>query len=586
MKKKFIRVLTSLIILVIMISAMTGSAPKSKGIMREKLTSKEVVKLMGNGMNLGNTMEAYGHKELGTNAKVSSYEKLWGQPVTTKKMISGMKAAGFDSLRIPVAWTNMMNYEKGDYTINKAYLDRVEEIVNYALKAKMYVIINDHWDGSWWGMFGSASQETCDKAFEMYTSMWTQIADRFKNYSDYVIFEGANEELGDRLNDKDVATDSGTLSQDDCYKMVNKINQTFVDTIRATGGNNKLRFLLIPGYNTDIVKTVDNRFVMPKDTAKNKLIVSVHYYTPSGYCLNASITNWGSENEYKEQNDLLSKLVKFTKKGYGVIIGEYAVSPKADGSMKPNTTGFISNFLDNCDKYGYSPMLWDIDYIYDRDKASIRHKNIGKIIKSRNVAAQSKMTDKEIVSKANKAIAAALKKSKKYNGDTTIPAGDEKATAWLMYNSADYVLAYSVGNDYNPSSKSDGLVATDVPITGAGTYTVGLDFTGTAFGYGNSTTFMALGISNGERLYPGYSITILDVKVNGESYSLTGKPFTTSDDEICTRLNLYNAWVTSIPKDARTADGDIKHVSPTVVDSKTLGDKIKTITVEFKYSLK
>lgn len=101
--------------------------------MRVDLTSLEIVKLMGNGINLGNTMEAYGHKTLGTSADVSKYETLWGQPVTTKEMISGMKAAGFDTLRIPVAWTNTMNFESGDYTIREDYLDRVEEIINYAL---------------------------------------------------------------------------------------------------------------------------------------------------------------------------------------------------------------------------------------------------------------------------------------------------------------------------------------------------------------------------------------------------------------------------------------------------------------------
>ena len=194
-------------------------------------------------------------------------------------MIQSMKDAGFDTLRIPVAWTNAMDFENGDYTIGEHYLDRVEEIINYALDAGMYVIVNDHWDGGWWGKFGSATQEIRDAAMEMYISMWTQIAERYKDYPEQLIFESANEELGDRLNDKDLCPDSGTLSKNECYEMTNKINQTFVDTIRSTGGNNKDRFLLIAGYNTDIVHTCDDRFVMPTDTAKNKLLISVHYYT-------------------------------------------------------------------------------------------------------------------------------------------------------------------------------------------------------------------------------------------------------------------------------------------------------------------
>lgn len=157
------------------------------GYMRKDLTALELTELMGNGINLGNTMEAYGHRSLGTKADTSAYETLWEQPVTTQEIVTAMKAAGFDSLRIPVAWTNMMDYESGDFTIDEAYLNRVEEIINYALNADMYVIINDHWDGSWWGMFGSATQETREKAMEMYISMWTQIANRYKEYSDYLI---------------------------------------------------------------------------------------------------------------------------------------------------------------------------------------------------------------------------------------------------------------------------------------------------------------------------------------------------------------------------------------------------------------
>lgn len=585
MKNKIVRYLTCFVLLVVMVSALTGSTTKNKSSMRKDLTSKEVVKLMGNGINLGNTMEAYGRKTLGTSAKVSAYETYWGQPVTTQKMITSMKAAGFDSLRIPVAWTNMMNYEKGDYTINKAYLDRVETIVNYALKAKMYVIINDHWDGGWWGMFGSASQDTRDKAMKMYITMWSQIAERFKNYSDYVIFEGANEELGDRLNDKDVAADSGTLTVDECYQTANKINQTFVDTIRATGGNNTLRFLLIPGYGTDFTKTCDDRFVMPTDTAKNKLILSVHYYTPWGYCGNASISKWGSVNNYKEQNDNMAMMTKFTKKGYGVIIGEYAVSLKADGSVKPNTCDFINNLLNNCDKYGYCPMLWDCSSLFNRKELKFNSKKVAAVFKTRNVAAQSKLSDKKIVSNATKAMNAALIKAKKFKTDTPALGGDGKAVAWLMFNSGDWGITYSVGDTYDPSSKTDGLVTTDVPITGEGTYTVGLDFTGTANGSANSTVFCAVGIANGEILYPGYSITIQDIKVNGQSYALTGKPYTTSDNQVCTRVNLYNSWVTTLPADAHTVDGNISGISPTVIDPSTLGTQIKTLEVTFKYSL-
>lgn len=551
--------------------------------MREELTSLELVKLLGNGINLGNTMEAYGHTDLGINADISSYETLWGQPVTTQEMIDAMKAAGFNSLRIPVAWTNTMDFENGNYTIGEAYLDRVEEIVNYALKADMYVIVNDHWDGGWWGMFGSAKQETRDTAMKMYISMWTQIAERFSDYSDYLILESGNEELGSRLNDPDIAKDSGSLSEDECYLMNTKINQAFVDTVRGTGGNNEQRFLLIAGYNTDIERTCDERFIMPTDTAKNKLMLSVHYYTPWGYAGVASLSSWGTKRNYDEQNTLMAKLSKFTEQGYGVVIGEYAVYPKEDGTPKDNTLDYFDNLLNNCDRYGYAPMLWDCSNFFIRKDLAFLDSKMADFFKNRSLSAQSTMTEEEIVANAKAAIeAAAVASENDSNNDVVDVQVPDKSYAWIMFNSSDWNTMYSVGDSYDPAAKSDGVVATDVEITCEGTYTVGLDFTGTGTGFANSTAFLTLGISNGELLYPGYIIDITDLKINGESYSLTGKPYTTSDDEKCTRLNLYNAWVNTIPDEARTADGDSSDVSAVVVDQATLGE-IKTLTITFDY---
>jgi endoglucanase len=151
-----------------------------------------------------------------------------------------------------------------------------------------------------------------------------------------------------------------------------------------------------------------------------------------------------------------------------------------------------------------------------------------------------------------------------------------------MFNSSDWGVMYSVGDIYDPEAKSDGLIATDIEVTGEGSYTVRLDFTGTSSGYANSTVFTALAISNGEILFPGYIITITDLQINGVSYQLTGKPYTTSDDGTCTRVNIYNEWVTVIPDDARTQDGDLSGISAVIVDQTELGE-ITTFTVTFDY---
>lgn len=264
--------------LLVLLTFMTGLASAPAGevgrIPTPNTTALEMTQMMGNGINLGNSMETNGRVTLGTSADVSAYETYWGQPVTTEPMIAGMKESGFDSIRIPIAWTNMMDYEEGDYTIKESLMARVQQLVDWSLENDMFVIINAHWDGGWWGKFGSATPATREEALKMYKAMWTQIATRFKDYDGRLIFEGANEELGDRLNDTDVCPDSGALSEDECYTTAHMINQTFVDLIRSTGGNNTWRFLLIAGYDTDIGKTCDERYIMPTDSAKDKLLMA------------------------------------------------------------------------------------------------------------------------------------------------------------------------------------------------------------------------------------------------------------------------------------------------------------------------
>jgi len=549
------------------------------------LTALEVADLMGNGINLGNTMEAYGRNHLGTDADVSSYETSWGQPITSQEMVSGMKDAGFDTLRIPVAWTNTMNYENGDYTIRTEYMDRVEEIVNYALNEDMYVIINDHWDGGWWGMFGSSTPATQEKAMDLYSHMWSQIAERFKDYSYKLVFESANEELGHRLNDRDVAEDSGHLSEDECYTFTNDINQTFVDLIRSTGGNNIDRFLLIAGFNTDFTMTLDDRYDMPSDSASNKLLLSVHYYTPWSYCGTDSVNSWGTEKHYTSQNASFKELSKFTDQGYGIIIGEYGVLHKSDGTLKNNTVDYTRNVLDNCDLYGYVPMLWSTNSFYVKEELRIHDDDLAKLFHERSLSANSDLSSDEIkqmaIESMNRALDMAVENDKNNPEATPLPDGD--AVAWIMFNSADYNVTYSVGDIYDPTLKSEGITATDVIIKEAGTYTVELDFSKTEQGYANSTSFSALGIYNGELLYPDYIITIEEVLVNGQPYKLKGLPYTTSDDDLCTRVNLYNSWVTEIPENIRLLNNNMaSFVTATPLDPLDL-DVIQTLSVSFSY---
>ena len=336
----------------------------------------QMVHDLGLGINLGNTMESVAMSKLGS---VNAYETYWGAPTTTKAMVDGMRKAGFKTIRIPVAWSNMMS-DDGKYTISDAYFNRVEEIMSYALDNDMYVIVNIHYDGGWWARFGSKTQSERIQAMEKYKAMWTQIAERFNKYSDKVIFESANEELGTRLNSTNDYSGSGYYTNvDDLYKLTNEINQTFVDIVRATGGNNAKRFLLIAGYDTDITKTCDARYQMPKDTIESHLMVSVHYYSPYGYCdisdpsNSLYIASWGSDEEVKTlKADLKNMKLRFVDNGYPVIIGEYNVcdTKNSDGTYTRKTGRdiFIKNVCEYSLANGMCPVLWDTGSGYSRSQ--------------------------------------------------------------------------------------------------------------------------------------------------------------------------------------------------------------------------
>lgn len=594
MKKRFLH-LFSLMLTVLMLIPCVGSAEEAEavdnGVMREGLTALEATRLMGNGINLGNTLEACDNNVgIKTNTPLS-YETHWGQPKTTQAMIDGMKAAGFDTIRIPVAWmTNATHLYEGDYTIDADYMDRVEEVVRYARKAGMYVIVNDHWDGGWYGMFGSESAETRALAMEAYKGMWQQIAERFRDYSDYLIFESANEELGTRFDENSALYCSDSvvtyLNDDERYALTNEINQTFVDVVRATGGNNATRLLLIAGYGTNIDQTCDDRFQMPKDTAVSKLMVSVHYYDPWSYCgasSAASATKWGKVSDYEYMDQQLAKMTKFTEAGYGVVIGEYGALPCSDG-LKDNTLAYHTAFLDACTKYDLTNCLWDCSGLYKRVSQTFADDDILAMYQEKRQANEAGQDYADVqAAAAAEAAAAAAEAPATFQQDAVV-VDDQTALAWIMWNDGSWALTHSVGDTYNADAISEGLVATNAVITGEGKYTVGLDFTGTAQGYSASVAFAAIGISNGEALYPNYLVNIKEVRINGEIYRLKGRAYTTSDDGVCTRVNLYNEWVTSVPKTARLPGGNLAGATPTPINrNDAVIAEIKTIEIDFEY---
>ena len=565
------------------------------GVMRQGLSALELTRLMGNGTNLGNTFEACDNsRPYVAGNPPQTYEVSWGQPVTTQAMLTALKAAGFDTIRIPVAWmTNATNLAAGDYIIDPAYLDRVREVVDYARSAGMYVIINDHWDGGWWGMFGSEDEATRQLAMDAYIGMWAQIAVYFADYSDYVIFESANEELGARFDENSplyCADSIATyLPDDERYALCNAVNQAFVDVVRMTGGNNAERFLLIAGYGTNIDQTCDSRFVMPTDTAEDKLLLSVHYYDPWSYCGASSAdgaTAWGIASDYEYMDAQLKKLQKFTAQGVGVVIGEYGALPGSDGKIKANSLAYHSRFLDLCDYYDLTSCLWDCSGFFVRRTLSMSDAELAELYAGRNAASEEGMTYAEVQSAAKARLDAQMAEAPETFREDAIEVNDDTCVAWIMWNSGDWLVSYSVGDTYNPDSISPGLKVTDTLVTGPGTYTVGLDFTGTAQGYSSSVAFAAVAITNGEKVYPGYVMNITDVQINGEKYYLKGRGYTCSDNRLTTRVNLYNEWVKAVPVgEARMHGGNLAGATPTPINrSDAAIAQIKTIYVTFEYA--
>ena len=539
------------------------------------LTSVEFARLMGHGNNLYNTMEACNAGSRIPNREPAVYETMWGQPITTQAIITGMREAGFRTLRIPVAWTNAMDFESGDLAIDDDYLERVEEIINYALNEDMFVVVNAHWDHGWWSLFGHPDQKQREFALEMFISMWTQIAERYGKYDLHLIFEAANEEWGDRFNDETpFSPTGGTLTEDERYELITFLGEVFIDIIRKSGGNNTNRFLLIPGYNTDVEKTVDVRFIMPIDPA-GKTLLKVHYYTPWSYSGGpSSVSAWGTTQDIEHMNNLLGSLTKFTNIGYGVVFGEWGVLDN-EGEDR---LAFTTNFLDNCDLYGFATLLWDTPGGYSRTEHKIINPEIAELFLNRNQMLASLTTD-EVTQRAEENMAWTLRKAE---NRPTFVLGNDQAIAWIMFASNDWGMSYSVGDIYNPLSRTDGIQAVDVEISGAGNYEVSLDFTGTQDGFANNMFFSAVGIANGELLFPGYYINITEILVNGEPAVLTGKSYTTSDDGITTRTNLYNDWVRSLPVDARVSDGDLTNASPIPLENYIEG-RIETIVVTFEF---
>ena len=275
------------------------------------------------GWNLGNTFDAY--DDTGWVDGEMNIETCWTKaPKTSQEMIDTVKAAGFNTVRIPVSWHNHVDE---DYNISKQWLDRVQEVVDYAVKDGLYVIINVHHDND--ERFMYPDTEHYENSKKYMTAIWTQVADRFKDYDEKLVFETMNEP---RLvcHTNEWWLDYNNEDCIDSIKTINKLNQDVVDTIRSTGGNNGTRYIAVPGYDCSVDGAVNQYFELPKDTTEDKLIVAVHAYVPYGFAL-AEMDDPQSVETFDINSDtsdikwaIDSVYDKYISQGIPVYMGEFA----------------------------------------------------------------------------------------------------------------------------------------------------------------------------------------------------------------------------------------------------------------------
>ena len=302
------------------------------------------------GWNLGNSLEAEGT------------ETSWGNPATTADMIKSIKGEGFNAVRIPVRWGQ--HCDMSTMTIDEKWLSRVKEIVDWCLAEDMYVIINTHHD-LWLEHYPTNAKKT--ELNEKLGKLWTNIATAFADYDGRLAFAG--------LNEVNAEGNWGLTPTQENYDVTNSFNQTFVDAVRATGGNNALRNLVVQSYRCNPTMGLTN-LVVPTDPTPNRLSVEFHYYDPYSYCSGAagSYNYWGiafsdkgtvtpDGNEKSLANFFLTIREKWWEQGLGVVIGEYGCSchyTTADkATQEANMQYYMKCLVSEARKNGFAAFVWD-----------------------------------------------------------------------------------------------------------------------------------------------------------------------------------------------------------------------------------
>ena len=389
MKRLFENVLSVLIVMALLSLASCSSSKKKdvmEGMESDAMTLAAKINI---GWNLGNALEV----PLGEGGETG-----WGNPKTTKELIDLVKASGFNAVRIPCAWDSYA--DDSLRVISPEWMARVKEVVDYCIDNELYAILNIHWDGGW--LENNSTIDKLEAVNQQQCDFWMQIADYFKDYDEHLLFAGCNE--------PNISRYEGAEKSRQGMSILKAYEQSFVNVVRATGGRNKYRNLIVQGPHADIDCTEQFYGEMPKDIVPNRLMMEVHCYTPWNFCGMKKDESWGksyyfwgkdyhkegSERnaEWGEEEDIKKMFQKmktlFVDKGVPVILGEYGAIRRESEELGNNKekielhrlsrayyVRFVTEQAKNC---GMVPFYWDNGYldfgIFDRKEYKVTEPEI------------------------------------------------------------------------------------------------------------------------------------------------------------------------------------------------------------------
>ncbi len=348
------------------ITIKSGESEKKIPVTQQAATSsggnesdaRTLAKSLGLGWNLGNQLDAHSNG--------IANETVWGNQPATQTMFNKLAANGFTSVRIPITWLGKVGAAPS-YTIDKDWLNRVAECVDYAEKANLKAIINIHHDGAdsqYWLNIKGAAQNTATNQLikDQLKAMWEQIAEKFKTKGDFLMFESMNEIHDGGWGWGDNLKDGGKQ-----YAVLNEWNQVFVNAVRGVGGQNSSRYLGIPGYCTNVDLTI-KQLVLPTDPA-NRMMVAIHFYDPYAYAISAEYSEWGhtgatgkkvAGGDEDNVRAVFARLKSaFIDKGIPVYIGEMGSVHRSNSSDEAFRIYYLEYVCKAAKTYGMAPFYWD-----------------------------------------------------------------------------------------------------------------------------------------------------------------------------------------------------------------------------------